>query len=191
MSSIIIFLDIDGVLNSKRFFNTARVSENGLVPEGNPPHLVMDSLAVNVLKKWVESNDAKIVISSSWRDNKMNAGGWRDVSKNNFFIANALKWCGWTNVENYLIGNTERLWSAKRGDEIDDWILKNNNVCNDNMRFVILDDMPGFSAAQGKEWLVKINGEVGITEKDCQRMDRKILKQSANAVQSVGCKIHR
>jgi HAD domain in Swiss Army Knife RNA repair proteins len=178
MSNVIVFLDIDGVLNSKSFFNTSRVSDSGLVPDGNPPHLVMDTEAVDVLRKWVEKNDAKIVISSSWRDNEMNAGGWNDANKSNFFIANAMKWCGWVNVENYLIGNTGYLWSKRRGVEIDDWIYKNSEYCKENTVYIILDDMPGFSDIQKKEWLVKINGEAGLKEKDCQRMDGKMLRQS-------------
>lgn len=54
----IIFLDIDGVLNSRQWY----MCENGKIGKGN-----IDPENVRVLKELVEETGAEIVLASSWR----------------------------------------------------------------------------------------------------------------------------
>lgn len=65
----LIFLDIDGVLNSERFYDNNKDMDFYLQP--------FDPLSIACLKRIVEATDAKIILTSSWR------GGWsKDPSKN-------------------------------------------------------------------------------------------------------------
>lgn len=62
MKDKILFLDIDGVLNSDRFSRTVLV-------DNSPYGLELDPKAISLLKIFLETHDQlKIVISSSWRD---------------------------------------------------------------------------------------------------------------------------
>lgn len=58
----IIFLDIDGVLNSMSYHVSEKYSSN--------TNDIIDDKAMIVLKTIVENTGAKIVLSSSWRDYK-------------------------------------------------------------------------------------------------------------------------
>lgn len=81
----IIFLDIDGVLNSKQYqsssryskkqgqlFNPCGYTDNRLIFEATQLFYHIDEVAVEVLNTIIELTDAKIVISSSWRHNFYN-----------------------------------------------------------------------------------------------------------------------
>ncbi|MCG6912835.1 hypothetical protein LJE86_02875 [bacterium BMS3Abin03] len=54
-----IFLDIDGVMNSSNYYKTINI-KNEYWDRFNP-------LSVELLKRLAEETDAKIVITSSWR----------------------------------------------------------------------------------------------------------------------------
>lgn len=166
VEKIIIFLDMDGVLNSQKMS-----LESDDFPDGNGPILSVEKDLVEKLRRWVESNGAKIVVSSSWRSNRMNAGGWKDPKTQNFNVWNALSWAGWEGVEDYLIGNTERLWGQSRGKEINDWLAKNENLNDDSTCVIILDDILNFTKKQKEENLVKTNPEFGLCDSDISKMD--------------------
>lgn len=61
----VLFLDIDGVLNSHDWFRR-RVTEQ---PTGNYWERQIDPRAVGLLNEIIEATGAKIVISSTWRKN--------------------------------------------------------------------------------------------------------------------------
>jgi len=138
----IIFLDIDGVLNTPK--NMMDAIEKGIFPKGNIPMQTVSKDCVRRLRNIVEITDAKIVISSTWRMT-MNAV-WR-----------AFAWCGWDNPP--IIGKTGV--GNSRGMEIEDW-LKKHPVKN----FVIIDDDD--SDIHQKEHLVQTQNEIGLTDEDCQ-----------------------
>ena len=191
MPRIVVFLDMDGVLNNKRFFNESGVAKNGLYPPGNAPQMTVDNAAVMMLKSWVEENNGFIVVSSSWRSNTMNAGEWKNEKSNNFQVWNALRWAGWSDVESRLIGNTGRLWGKKRGAEVDDWIQKNGCIIDKECCFVILDDLADFNVKQKKSFLVKTDSETGLSRDDISRMDdcirgqRETLASEATGISEV------
>lgn len=110
----IIFLDIDGVLNSVSYFK----SINDL---GDPDDR-LDPTAVALLNKIIQATDAKIVISSSWRLGK-------SISQlQNVFD----KHC----IIGTIIGLTTDDYNS-RGIQIQQWI-DNSNLIIDS--FIILDD---------------------------------------------------
>lgn len=118
----VIFLDIDGVLNSTR-------SIAGIGPS-NPHHVTelghgnWDPVAVGLLRRLVEETGAKIVISSTWR-----------LGKEPGFFVKAFEAHGWQDAP--VIGCTTwgRHESGRRGYEIANW-LEGHDVD----AYVIFDD---------------------------------------------------
>lgn len=112
----VIFLDVDGVLNSR---NTTRRTAGG--------YTFIGSRQVSRLKHIVRQTGAKVVLSSDWRYDR------DDPKVNSDFLE--LK----AELHRYGIdfyGYTPELPSAHRDAEIDLWLREHNEVGN----FVILDD---------------------------------------------------
>lgn len=121
----IIFLDMDGVMNSEQFI-TACVIENVYLKLGD----YVDPEAVKRLNNLTDTSEAKIVISSSWRK-------LLDLES----LQKLLKSKG---VTGDIIDTTPDLFKERygdgrpmvRGDEIYSWLSKHPEVTN----FVIIDD---------------------------------------------------
>lgn len=121
----IIFLDIDGVLNSEesivRFYEEA-------MSKGQPNYNcdeIFPKEYMNNLKELVEETDSKIVISSTWRMFYPDNDKW-------FKLMSNLKEY---NLDTKVIDRTPYT-SKKRGDEIRMWLSEHPEVSN----FVIIDD---------------------------------------------------
>ena len=123
----VIFLDIDGVLNSERYFKENhkdnliyyKVYNSNTIEDNLKLHVLdIDVVKIELVKKIIYETDAKIVMSSSWRNLRI-----------------------WPLIEDYLInkglpiiGVTPKL--ERRGNEIRNY-LKNNPEIE---KFIILDD---------------------------------------------------
>ena len=125
----VIFLDVDGVLNTEECDNAPKEGEKGseafLYHENTPIPLLKRCL--NNLQCVLQQTDAKIVISSSWR---LFPERLELLTK----ILEALS----PSEEPVVIGITPDLsnsWSG-RGEEVQAWLNQNKN-CS---RFVIVDD---------------------------------------------------
>lgn len=130
--SKIIFLDIDGVLNNEVFVNSFWEILKQLKmkrPEAKELHkIVMRDdygnlfcpTACNMLKWLVESTEAKIVISSTWRMSGLSE------------MQNMWKHRG---LAGEVIDITPVMMSRERGEEIAQWLSK-----NEHEEYVILDD---------------------------------------------------
>ena len=163
----IIFLDIDGVLNSGEFAER-HYKETG---KGLFMYDFLDTVAVDSMKKFLDNHqDIRLVISSSW--------GYGNVHKTvDFFRSN-----GMSPLADYVIGDTPRLYSGERGKEIQ-WFLEHigTDVIGDFIidndikvdRYVIVDDedfdMLGF---QKENHLVKIDSMHGITNNDYEKIEK-------------------
>jgi len=156
----IMFLDIDGVLNTKWWYTQM---------DRNSPRdqygYAFDPKAVANLKRIVEETGAGIVISSSWK-----SFGFSELEEM------------WTDrgLPGKLIGVTpnsvsdELLLDADidsielfhiRGEEIKEWLTKHGkNVSN----YAIIDDMDNMLPEQQSHF-VHTNPEVGITEEDAEK----------------------
>lgn len=112
----VIFLDIDGVLNSEKTF----LSKN----KQNPDILPLEKEKIELLKYLIDATGAKVVISSSWR-----IGG----IKNPVFakLLSKLK-----EHEIPVLGATPVLGTT-RGKEIQEWLKSTSEKVSS---FVILDD---------------------------------------------------
>ncbi len=118
----IIFLDIDGVLNSDAWFT--KLSENKMIYFSVVRDLDKD--AVKILNRIIKESGAKIVISSSWRL-MFTLDEIKTVLKDNGF-----------EFVNEIIDITPKrhTFPSRRGNEIQEWITVNQF----KGPFVIIDD---------------------------------------------------
>ena len=156
--SNIIFLDVDGVLNSK-FWDNDHQRE---ISEGK----YVDLAAVKLLGSLVNRTDAKIILHSGWRF-------WFDESMNplkpaaEFFVnAMASEGISISGVTPDL--TTEEIRKAKKfslvkADEILTWLKENPS---DN--WVVLDDLD-LNNSEIENHQVKTDPEVGLTDHDVEK----------------------
>ena len=156
----IIFLDIDGVLNTKWWYTQM----NRNTPKDKYGY-AFDPKAVANLKRIVEETGADIVISSSWK-----SFGFSELEEM------------WTDrgLPGKLIGITpnsvsdELLLEADidsielfhiRGEEIKEWLTKHGKQVS---HYAIIDDMDNMLPEQQPHF-VHTNPEVGITKEDAEK----------------------
>ena len=108
----VIFLDVDGVLNSDEYFEKTKGLNLQEIYQD------IDVEKIKLLKKAVDETGAKVVLTSSWR-----------YTKNAIKLKELLK-------EYEIFVDTTPFIENKRGLEIKKWLLDNQNVDD----FVILDD---------------------------------------------------
>jgi len=111
----IIFLDIDGVMNSERYYRTVDRNIKGWSR--------FDPSAVILIKRLIEEFDAKIVISSTWRF------GAVEMLKDELVKLGLIKYL-------HKDWKTPQIYSSNRGSEINMWLEKYKDIEN----YVIIDD---------------------------------------------------
>ena len=155
----IIFLDVDGVLNSLKYLNyycelTNTKSYNGI----NYP---FDPECLSNLKKIVEATQAKIVVTSTWRKKDSNRMKLLEVLKEYDLDKEVV---GWTPVlGTSTVGPT-------RGHEIYAYLT---TMLNWPQNFVILDDA-NIYMDDYLPHLIKINGYNGLTEENVKEAITKL-----------------
>jgi hypothetical protein len=162
----IIFLDMDGVMNSMRFRSSDEAHVGFGIGFGASQ---IDPKACVLLDKLVEDADAHIVISSSWR----HIWGHEEIGK-------MLEDRGFQH-RGRVIGATPRGRTGSRGEEVQAWLdLDRERRAVEPERspitaYVILDDDSDF-AGELREHFVHTDQEVGLTKDDVKRA-LKILAQ--------------
>ncbi len=134
----IIFLDIDGVLNSIAYDRT-RTDKDGNI----------DKTRLVLLREIVDKTEAKIVLSSSWRKH-----WYRDKEKcdgEGREVAEVFEEAG---IEIY--DKTPQIGYLERANEIRAWLEDNP----DTEKFVIIDDI-GFGWDELSDNLVKTDSRIG------------------------------
>lgn len=159
----IIFLDIDGVLNS----TTGHIARDYIQ---SLPKFIWDEVqklpqeerffkldvsqidpwSLGVLRKLVELTEAELVISSVWRGH----------AKDTTYFKKLFAEYGWSNPP--VIGATPRSDHSVRGIEIDQWLQKNNFDPTIDC-YVIIDDDGDMLPDQLKYNFVQCDGHVGLT----------------------------
>lgn len=149
----VIFLDVDGVLNSTNFHKSGR--DKGVMQwKGGK----MDPDSVALLDRIVKATDAKIVISSTWRH-----------FMNPFEMKHALRHLGLTSFRNVI--DRTPTGRASRGDEIEEWLKLDPERAKVNPEhdpvdgYVILDDDNDMLPHQ-QDHFVHVDNEVGLTEEN-------------------------
>ena len=164
----VLFLDIDGVLNSENWFayriycvknNMVNILMNFVdIDDRNIKHklTMLDDRAIANLNRIIEETGCKVVLSSSWRSS---------IESENIFTQNLLKLKGFK-YEFYDV--TPRLWfsdfSTRRGEEIKFWLDKESEK-HEIESFVILDDDSDMLPEQTNNF-IQIDGQVGLTDRD-------------------------
>ena len=164
----VLFLDIDGVLNSENWFayriycvknNMVNILMNFVnTDDRNIKHklTMLDDRAIANLNRIIEETGCKVVLSSSWRSS---------IESENIFTQNLLKLKGFK-YEFYDV--TPRLWfsdfSIRRGEEIKFWLDKESEK-HEIESFVILDDDSDMLPEQMNNF-IHVDGQVGLTDRD-------------------------
>lgn len=160
----VIFLDIDGVLNSKRF-NRSRKKRGKVKRSRNPTNYerdlemaqwMLDPVPIGLLNNIIRQTDAKVVISSVWK-----ATCYWSV------LQEALKSKGFQ-YEIYDRTPTFREKWSVRGNEIQAWLDEHKPE-----GYLIIDDDSDMLYSQ-KDHLLLIENNVGLTKKDAKEAIMRI-----------------
>lgn len=162
----IVFLDIDGVLNSHVFWARMRKEKRDLTDVNNR----IDPDAVMRVNRLCVENDADVVVSSTWR-----------LSNSRPMLQRLLRERGFRRqiigvTPDYTVQPTPGgIWLAnERGHEIQGWLDDNARAGRYEVTsFVILDD--DSDMAHLAERHVKTTSDVGLTDADVERATQ-ILK---------------
>ncbi|MBE7633161.1 hypothetical protein F7642_02300 [Tenacibaculum finnmarkense genomovar ulcerans] len=142
----ILFLDIDGVLNSKQWHN----SDNCKAFETSVKRF-FDPVCVEYLNRIV--TETRIIISSSWRIIR-SLQNLQDLFKSINFTGRIL---GKTEILSTFEPDTPNL----RGVEIKNWITDNQKHFKTPINYVILDDEDDFLKEQ-KKYFFQTNPDIGL-----------------------------
>lgn len=152
----VIFLDIDGVLNSELFYqnkvnNYKIATQQNLNIDQIRVFVNMDPDAIATLNDIVDATGAEIVISSAWR--------------NDLNIPYKMRYAG---LKKPIYGITPRHESRHRGMEIQMWLdrYKNDNI---DIKYVILDDDTDMLECQSSHF-VHIDNYHGLTKEYCEKI---------------------
>lgn len=182
----LLFLDIDGVLNSEKYAIWCTENDEGKEYIKNGGDIFIDKKAVFRIKELCEKYNVRLVISSSWRIFTLEA------TKHEFERYKDLK-----SLNKYIVGITPNyinLDNIPRGNEIDDFLtivldksaqtynialydIKFFNSDNLNIEYCIVDDDKDMLDKQMKNF-VHIDNYIGITDNDIEK-----IKQILNIVQ--------
>jgi len=149
----IIFLDVDGVLNSQNKL-IELYNKTGKPHSGNK--FPFDENCLKNLKTLVKETNSKIVITSTWRkyEEKMN------------LLINRLKEY---NLDKDVIGYTPVLYTGRENE-----IIEYLNKLNIKVKYVIIDDIKDMRSLNDN--LVVTSPKTGFTEENMKKAI-KILKK--------------
>ena len=143
---VILFLDIDGVLNSKNWY----VKRYSLLHR-NWVHEI-DPSSLEILKGFIERNDIKIVISSTWR--------FLLTIEELKEVFNKID----STFPDVIIGATPKDYGDIRGDEVNKW-LEDFKYTGE---YLIIDDDSDFHPGQP---LFQTSWETGIQLEHVHKME--------------------
>lgn len=158
----ILFLDIDGVLNSERYHDYCY--ENGMASDekfGYP----FDPEAVANLARIIDETGADIVISSSWKFWGLST--MIDLWKERALPGKIVSVTPNTMSDEMLLNVDLTDWAsmAGKGHEIKEWLSKKGKNVE---QYAILDDADDMLPEQQSHF-VQTNPKVGITEEDAKK----------------------
>jgi hypothetical protein len=154
--SRVVFLDVDGVLNSATWFD-----QRGPRPPGRPhfDHNI-DPVAIRHLNRLTGATGAALVITSTWRKGCSLRQLRADFTR--------------TGCWGHVISKTLDLSPAARGVEIAAWLKTHRWVTT----FVILDDDADMGALSAH--LVQTSHETGLTEADVDRAIALLMQEAGS-----------
>jgi len=170
----IIFLDVDGVLNSERSFMAGgdRMKQYGIDNPDDPywmkiTRCTIDPIACDLINRLCTACDAKIVVSSTHRKHFPDSDKKLEQMKE-YFANLGVK-------PEYIIDWTECL-STPRGVEIQDWLERHPET----ERYVIIDDSSDMLEHQ-MEYFVRCDGLIGFSA-DNLRQAMSLLRREESMI---------
>lgn len=157
----LLFLDIDGVLNSLVWYKIRNLDENRFKDKDRSLFTrtceEIDPRPLNLLKEFVEENNIKIVVSSSWR-----------LLMPYTELKEVFKKVGWEEAP--LIADTSNFGS--RGEEIKAFI-RDFKLPIDS--YAIIDDDSDMTIEQKKSHFVKTEWCFGLQEEHIKKLKTILL----------------
>ena len=147
----VIFLDIDGVLNSEEFLKN---NETEMIDRDN----------VSILKNIIDKTGAVIVMSSGWRlwfDDNMRPKDGYSQCLYDILCEFDIKLFGKTPDYSTEEIRTKKTFSHVKAKEISAWLSEHESI----EKYVVLDDL-NLKNEEINSHLVRTNAQVGITEDD-------------------------
>ena len=160
MAKKVIFLDIDGCLNSDKWYQNVDGRNPGNLngEEGD-----LDPECINRIIKICNETGAKVVISSDWRISwygtiiRLGRMGLTEdyiIDKTPEYIWKCLS------KHDYFMDDYEEKFEYSRGAEVKGWLDKHPEIEN----YVIIDDRCDFTEEQKQNHFVHIDAMWGITD---------------------------
>lgn len=164
-----LFLDIDGVLNTGRYQDLLQETGQHFADEDSA---LFDPIAIKNLQYIVVTTSAKIVLTSTWRMDGIEAmrNKWKRRRMPGYIYGIIPH-----SVTRFADIDTNDEWSkhaiGSRGMEINEWLLRNAKGSN---AYAILDDVDDFLSCQANH-IILTNPYDGLTIEIAERVV-KLLK---------------
>ena len=158
----ILFLDIDGVLNTERH---QKYCKENVLDNYDEYGYVFDPVAVKNLERIVNETEADIVISSSWKYSGLST--LLDMWSDRALPGRVIEITPDTESDEFLLhADLENMeFLSCRGYEIKEWLLAHGKTVS---QYAILDDEQEMLPDQQSHF-VQTNPTVGITEEDAEK----------------------
>lgn len=148
----ILFLDFDGVLVTDRY--QTQLMDDGVQLHVDEYGAKFDPVCVENLRQIIDSTDAEIVVTSTW---KMERG-----------LSGIQKMWQARNLPGKVIGVTPDIDPIHRGNEIEAWL----DACGEECRYAIIDDTPftEFFREEQLPYLFKVDERTGLDEETMRKI---------------------
>lgn len=148
----VIFLDFDGVLVTDRY--QMQLLDDGVQLHVDEYGARFDPVCVENLRRIIDSTDAEIVVTSTW---KMERG-----------LSGIQKMWQARNLPGKVIGVTPDIDPIHRGNEIEAWL----DACGEVCHYAIIDDCPfmEFFREEQLPHLFKVDERTGLDEKTARKI---------------------
>lgn len=171
----LIFLDIDGVMNSERFFKDVWKISNIPEVKKKMPHFrcfcseMFGYDAIYYIDKLCKETDARIVISSTWRL------GYSVPQLGRIFLHNGSN-------SDFVVGKTGRRHFINgqvsfRDEEILTYLEENYTKEEyDKLKYVVIDD-DTYDLRRVENHLITVDNKVGFTKKDYNKAYKILMEE--------------
>lgn len=155
----VLFIDIDGVLNTYSPLSANEVWKNG--------ELNVDEEKVRLLSKIVQSTEIQVIMHSGWRfffDDSMNPISYESEELSRIFYRNKMKISGKTPDFSTEEIRKNRKFSLVKAKEIRSWLVQHPECEN----YLIIDDLD-LHDADLKHHQIQPDPAYGLTEHEAEK----------------------
>lgn len=165
----VLFLDIDGVLNTSEDYSAYRYANCGAFMLGHDhSELLFAKRCVAVLNQITDANGAEIVISSSWRQ-------YYDGKANRPPFAELRGLLARVGITATVLGPTPAI-EHRRGPAIEQWLTRHRQQ---GTRLLIVDDEEPSTFGPLAPWHLKTHSDIGLVPEHIDEARRILAMTSA------------